>query len=210
MIERQSGTPASVTPGSEILDVLNELLRLDHDAIGSYEIAIEHLVNRGSADQIEAFKGDHERHILRLNELVYEYGGVPANEPNASSPLTQAIQKLAGVGGDEGLLLAWRANEHRLLNRYRRYVRRARGWPEPVRALIDEHAADEERHYAWVLGLLEEAREPSDTRLDGLRQIVLETRARVADFVAHEVRTNPARGLISIFVVGFVAGRLIR
>ena len=45
---------------AEILEGLNDLLQLDHDAVGAYEIAMEKLKDRDHADQIAGFRRDHQ------------------------------------------------------------------------------------------------------------------------------------------------------
>jgi rubrerythrin len=135
---------------AEILEGLNDLLQLDHDAVGAYEIAMEKLEDRDHASQIAGFLRDHERHIRELNELIAELGGVPTNEPHATAPFKQALQSLGGLGGDRGVLTAFRANELQVRTRYDSYASRANAWPTAVKRVIDRNALDEERHYRWV------------------------------------------------------------
>ena len=135
---------------AEILDGLNDLLQLDHDAVGAYEIAMRKLEDRDHADQVAGFRRDHERHIRALNELIAELGGTPKNEPHATGPFKQALQSLGAVGGDRGLLLAFRANELQVREKYDRYAAKANAWPTHVKRVVDGCALDEERHYRWV------------------------------------------------------------
>jgi hypothetical protein len=142
-------------PTSEILDGLNDLLQLDHDAIGAYEIAIEKLEDRDHASQISGFKRDHERHIRDLNEAIASLGGTPKNEPHATGPFKQALQSLGGLGGDKGVLIAWRTNELLVRTKYDSYAAKANFWGENLKRLVDRNALDEERHYEWVTRALE-------------------------------------------------------
>jgi ElaB/YqjD/DUF883 family membrane-anchored ribosome-binding protein/rubrerythrin len=144
-----------MAPTPEVLDGLNDLLQLDHDAIGAYEIAIERLEDRDNANQISGFKLDHERHIRSLNELIATLGGEPKNEPHATGPFKQALQRLGAAGGDKGLLLAFRANELQVRMKYDRYASKAVFWPADAKRVVDQNALDEERHYHWVSDLLE-------------------------------------------------------
>jgi rubrerythrin len=146
---------ASTGASTEVVEGLNDLLQLDHDAIGAYQVAIEKLEDRDWADQIAGFMLDHERHVRHLNELVTEYGGTPVNEPHATGPFKTGLQRLGGLGGDKGLLIAFRANELQVRAKYDRYASRANRWPAEVKRVIDENALDEERHYAWVSSTLD-------------------------------------------------------
>ncbi|CAN5743881.1 hypothetical protein BH23GEM6_BH23GEM6_07800 [soil metagenome] len=155
-MEIEGSRGSATASASEILEGLNDLLQLDHDAIGAYEIAIEKLEDRDHANQISGFKLDHERHIRELNTVILELGGTPANEPHATAPLKQAMQKVGALGGDRGTLIAWRANELQVRTKYDSYASRANAWPANVKRLVDEAALDEERHYHWVAETLQQ------------------------------------------------------
>jgi rubrerythrin len=139
---------------AEILEGLNDLLQLDHDAIGAYQIAMEKLHDRDQADQIAGFRRDHERHIRELNELIAELGGTPKNHPHATGPFKLALQSLGGLAGDKGVLMAFRTNELAVRSKYDSYASRANHWPTHIKRVIDACALDEERHFRWVSDLL--------------------------------------------------------
>lgn len=152
-MDTAQGAGSRAAPTSEVLEGLNDLLQLDHDAIGAYQIAIEKLEDRDHADQIAGFRRDHERHIRELNEVIAELGGTPVNEPHATGPFKQALQSLGGLGGDKGILMAWRTNELQVRTKYDSYASKANAWPQNVKRIIDRNALDEERHYEWVTGV---------------------------------------------------------
>jgi ElaB/YqjD/DUF883 family membrane-anchored ribosome-binding protein len=139
---------------AEVLDGLNDLLQLDHDAIAAYDVAIEKLEDRDHADQIAGYRRDHERHIRELNQLILNLGGTPKNEPHLTGPFKTAMQSLGGLAGDKGILLAWRTNELQVRTRYDSYASKAMLWPPDVKRVVDGAALDEERHYEWVAGVL--------------------------------------------------------
>jgi len=139
----------------EVLDGLNDLLQLDHDALAAYDVAISKLEDRDHAGQITGFRRDHERHVYELNELVTRLGGTPVNHPHATGPFKTALQSLGGLAGDKGLLMAFRTNELQVRTKYDTYASRAMLWPPEVKRVIDGAALDEERHYAWVAGVLQ-------------------------------------------------------
>lgn len=140
---------------SEIVDGLNDLLQLDHDAIGAYDIAIEKLQDRDHASQIQGFRRDHERHSQELNGLIAALGGQAKNEPHFTGPFKAGLQSLAGLGGDRGLLVAFRSNELQVRTKYDMYAARANHWPANVKRVVDQAALDEERHYRWVADALQ-------------------------------------------------------
>jgi vacuolar-type H+-ATPase subunit H len=141
---------APPVPVSDIIDGLNDLLQLDHDAIGAYDVAIEKLADRDHANQILGFRRDHERHIQELNELIAALGGEAKNQPHLTGPFKQALQSLGAVGGDRGVLAAFRQNELQVRSKYELYAAKANHWPQNLKRAIDRNALDEERHYRWV------------------------------------------------------------
>lgn len=149
------GGRGAATATTEVLDGLNDLLQLNHDALGAYEVAIEKLEDPDHASQISGFKLDHERHVRELNEAIQRLGGSPTNEPHATGPFKKAMQGLGAMAGDRGALLAWRTNELQVRTKYDNYAAKAVHWPDEVKRLIDEQALDEERHYRWVADVLQ-------------------------------------------------------
>ena len=112
---------------------LNDLLQLDHDAIGAYAIAITRLRNDGLRQTLREFKRDHERHVEALTRLIAEQGGVAVQMPHLPSGVFKlAVQGLGALGGDAELLLAFMANERQVRDKYRRAA--ARDFPIAIRA----------------------------------------------------------------------------
>jgi hypothetical protein len=58
------------------------------------------------------------------------------------------------AGGDRSVLLAFVSNEWQSREKYARYA--ARPYEPELAALIQRHAADEARHYAWACDELEQ------------------------------------------------------
>lgn len=162
--------PRQSASTEEIVAGLNDLLQLDHDAIGSYEIAMERLEDRDHASQIAGFRLDHERHVRELTELIRSLGGTPKNEPHATGPLKQALQGLGAVAGDKGLLMAFRTNELQVRTKYDGYASKAVMWPAEVKRVIDGNALDEERHYRWVSEVLGKDENEALDKVDAARE----------------------------------------
>jgi bacterioferritin (cytochrome b1) len=231
-----NGGPAGATASAEdVLDTLNDLLQLNHDAIGAYDIAIEKLEDRDHASQISGFKLDHERHIRELNDAILGLGGSPRNEPHKTSALKEAMQNLGAMAGDRGALLAWRANELQVRTKYDKYASKAVHWSNDVKRLIDQQALDEERHYRWVAetlaalgtlgasgvgsvrnriaGVADTAREKAASGVSTARERAsegLDRAAGLGDEVENRVRTSPLKTLLMLFGVGFIIGRILR
>lgn len=219
-MESETGTRATAAPVRKVLEGLNDLLRLDHDAIGAYQVAMEKLENREWADQIAGFAADHRRHIRELNQLIVELGGTPANEPHLTGPFREAIQSLGALGGDRGVLVAFRANELQVRMKYDRYASTANRWPHNAKLVVDGNALDEERHYRWATEVVEGLGLPATggaeidaaTRIrEGINQIsekveIDELRAGVEE----RTRARPIPILLATFFAGFIVGRILR
>ena len=98
MDTQSTGTHAPAL--QEVLDGLNDLLQLDHDAIAAYDGAISKLEDRDHAGMIAGYRLDHERHVRELNELVARLGGTPANHPHVTGPF-----KTRTTGGSVAVVL---------------------------------------------------------------------------------------------------------
>ena len=154
---------------------LNDLLKLDHDAVQAYTLAIRQIESDEYKRQLEAFRGDHERHIDELTALVRSRGATPLELPHLpSGAFKLAVQAVGGVGGDRAVLLAFKANERQVRDKYRRAARAIH--PADVTSVLARAADDEARHYSWALETLEDL---------GLDPSSVTARAEQAFEVAH-------------------------
>jgi rubrerythrin len=173
---------------AEVMEGLNDLLQLDHDAVSAYDAAIEKFEDPDLATQITGFRRDHERHITELNELIHGLGGTPDNSRHATAPFKEALQSLGALAGDKGLLIAWRANELQVRTKYDSYASRATSWPADVKRVIDQNALDEERHYSWVVDVLQRMGiGPDDDLETGIATRLREARTQ-AESLAHRAQ----------------------
>ncbi len=139
--------------------MLNDLLALDHDALQAYDVAIGALLDPTYVEQVRAFRADHERHIQELVPLIREKGGIPIEMPHMPTGLFKlAVQKAgAAAGGDRAVLLAFKANERQGRDDYRRAAdKMVPQGEERLGDILRRAAADESRHYQWVLETHEE------------------------------------------------------
>jgi rubrerythrin len=132
---------------------LNDLIQLDYDAVRAYDVAIEHLESEARRATLMRFREDHLRHIRDLGALVTRYGGTPADGPQGTSGLFGLMMQHEGrIGGDRTMLLAFKANEARMRDKYLERARQAHS-PD-VATVLQRNARDELRHYAWAEQIL--------------------------------------------------------
>ena len=206
---------------------LNDLLRLDHDAVQAYTLAIALLAEERYRETLTAFRADHERHVQVLTGLIRDRGGVPLELPHLpTGAFKLAVQVVGAAGGDRGLLLAFKANERQVRDKYRRA---AAGTSAPdVAPIIGHHADDEQRHYTWVLETLDDLGVGQDTPVGVAERVVELAHGRVADAIegaerqvtvagetvrraaaAQAARTPWGAALVALGA-GFLAGQLGR
>ncbi|NLL13114.1 MAG: ferritin-like domain-containing protein [Fibrobacter sp.] len=134
---------------NEMIDKLNSLIRLDNDALSSYNKVIEVIEEATLKAEITRFRDDHKRHVSVLSELVKSYGGEASTEQKDIRRLflggATALQSLFGV---EGALKALHTGEKITNKNYSESVQ----WdvPEDVKTVLKENYADEQRHIRFV------------------------------------------------------------
>jgi hypothetical protein len=139
---------------AELTALLNDLLQLDHDAVGAYNIALRELDSPQLRTQLEAHLRDHERHIEELGIHIEKQDGMKMPVPHLTGAFKMAVQAAAGPGSDRAVLLAFKANEMQARDKYARAAARQELPPE-IQATLQRGAADERRHYDWAVHSLE-------------------------------------------------------
>lgn len=168
--------------GPALVALLNDLLQLDHDAVGAYTLAIEQVQNEHSRQDLIRFRGDHQKHIADLTRLLRSHGGTPVPMPHIpSSGFKLAVQAAGGAGGDREILLAFKSNEGQVRDKYVRAA--AESHPQDVAEVLQRNAADEEKHYRWVSEALDRMGAGPDTGI-GKAEAAFETvHGRSADLM---------------------------
>lgn len=170
-----SGTSSDAT----LIAELNDLLQLDHDAVEAYTIAIDRIRDPRHRESLVAFRADHKRHIEELAALVRAKGGLPTEMPHPTGALKLAVQAGGALGNDVSLLLAFKAVEGQVRDKYRRAAQR--GTPTDVAEVIRRGAEDETRHHAWAEQTLRELGAGSGTLPHGVASALEQVHKMLAD-----------------------------
>ena len=108
-------------PGADprLVDGLNDLLRLEHDAGAAYNLAFENM--RGDRLRLAArvFRIDHARHAADLARLVRARGGEPVEAAHMPGGFFEQAMRVAAAEGDREMLEVLRINEALVRERYR-------------------------------------------------------------------------------------------
>jgi uncharacterized protein (TIGR02284 family) len=130
------------------IEELNELIRWDLDAISAYDGAINDLKEAPVRDPLIQFRGDHERHVANLSEIVRRLGGTAAESAGLKGIVRKTMTKVASLGGAELTLKAMRANEEVLNKTYAHHL--SLEFPDDILDVIRQNYGDEQRHLAWI------------------------------------------------------------
>ncbi|HKP74478.1 MAG TPA: ferritin-like domain-containing protein, partial [Longimicrobiaceae bacterium] len=171
---------ATERSGPELIADLNDLLALDHDAIAAYSLAIGRVSRAEYREALAGFRGDHQRHVEQLTQLIRDRGGVPVQMPHLPSGFFKAaMQALGTLGDDRAVLAAWKTNEGQVRDKYLRYTQQV--YDPAVGTIIGEAAADEERHYAWGEQVLAQLGVREGTLAHAAQEVVEAVHGRIAD-----------------------------
>lgn len=133
----------------KLLDRLNDLLMLDHDAVNAYEQAIKRFHSTLCRDKLREFQGDHRRHIVDLKACIENYGGTAKDRADIKGFFIKGMTAIQSMAGDEMALKAMHTNE-RITNRQYEDALKDLSMPNDVRDLVQRNRSDEARHLAWI------------------------------------------------------------
>jgi rubrerythrin len=160
--------------------MLNDLLQLDHDAVGAYGVAIHASADESHRETLREFRADHERHIEEITRLIQDRDGKPIQAPHLpTSVFKLAVQKAGSLGGETALLLAFKANERQSRDKYRRSAENSDDLE--VADVLARAADDEVRHYDWAVRALLERGVSPDSATARVERVIEIGNARLTD-----------------------------
>ena len=181
-------TERTIGDNAALIADLTDLLQLEFDALPAYSVAIVGLRRPDLRDKLASFRADHERHAHDLSAHIRRLGGVPVALPHLPTGLLKLGVQMAGLpGGDRAVLLAFVSNEWQSQEKYARYA--ARPYPPELAGLLQRHAADEARHYAWACDALEGMGCGADTPVGSAAQAFARFHGTAADTIEALGRT---------------------
>ena len=128
---------------------LQELVKLDYDAIEAYEEAIQRLEDSAHKSKLEEFRQDHVRHTENLGEILRKMNQEVPTGPDMKRMLTEGKVKIGSLGGDKAILRAMNANEKVTNETYEKALK-LDNLDTHTRQTLEQNLADEQRHKAWI------------------------------------------------------------
>lgn len=132
----------------KMISHLNDLIALDHDAVGAYEASIKRIDVPFLQDRLREFQSDHLRHIQSLSDVVRRLGGTPRDRPDLKGVVLKGFTAVTSAMGNEAALRAMQGNEVLTNRTYRKALDEV--WPEDIRAILEANLGDEQRHLAFI------------------------------------------------------------
>ena len=154
---------------NDVIDRLNDLIKLDIDASRAYGQALDNIDHPDIKSHMTRYRDDHDRHVTELQAAVRGLGGSPAEmTPDIKGYFIEGFTALRSMTGTEGALKAMQTNERLTNSRYQDAVKELAGAPAEVMTLLDRNYADERLHLEYVTRALDtrawEARRPETGR----------------------------------------------
>jgi uncharacterized protein (TIGR02284 family) len=131
----------------DVIELLNDLIRLDVDAIHAYSQAIDACKRAEIRDKLSEFRAEHEGHIEVLSGEVQSLGGTPDVRKDFKGLLVEGFAAIVSQG-DASALLAMRANEEITTRTYQHALEKDP--PPGILAVVTNAFADERRHLGWI------------------------------------------------------------
>lgn len=128
---------------------VRSLARLDVDAIGAYDAAIQQVDVEDVKTKLAEFRLDHVRHVQDLNAMLAKLGGEQiAVEPDMKGVVLKTMTSMTSRLGTEAALVSMMGNEG-LTNVTYELALKA-DWTEEEREIIEKNRADEKVHITWL------------------------------------------------------------
>jgi len=133
---------------TKYVERLNDLIKLDFDAVNSYEEAIQEISIESVRSQLRTFQNDHRQHIQRLSAAVQAQGGKPHDRGSAKGFFLKQMTAIRARMGNESAIRAMQANETLVNNHYAKAAKEP--WPDDLRKLVESNYRDEQRHLSYL------------------------------------------------------------
>ncbi|WP_437287710.1 helix-hairpin-helix domain-containing protein [Sorangium sp. So ce406] len=126
------------------LEQIVGLILLDMAAAEAYRVAIAACTTPEIKRQLEAFRGDHERHARELSDAL------GASLPDQPDERGQCIRRYTELSAREerSALVAMRGNEELTNDAYASAL--GSDLPDDVRRMVEANWQDERRHIRWI------------------------------------------------------------
>jgi len=132
----------------KMIDQLNHLLKVDHDAINSYEEAINGIDIEHVRSKLREFQSDHRTHVDKLTQAIRQMGGQPHERSSVKGFFQKQMTAISARMGNEAAIRAMEANEKLVNQSYAKAAKEP--WPPDLLNLVQHNFDDEKRHLSFL------------------------------------------------------------
>src|SRR5579875_2185229 len=129
-------------------ELLEDLIRLDYDAVQAYQAAIDRLHEESHRSALGEFVEDHLRHTRELGALLAAMGRTPPRQGGAKRYLAKGKAAIGGLLGDKAVLQAMRSTANDTSTAYERAVK-FHGAPTATLDILERAREDAHREIDW-------------------------------------------------------------
>ena len=131
------------------VELLNDLVRREYDALSALHAADEHLREPRDRTQTQSFLATHRQHVADLDQLVLDRGETPSARGDVEELVRKGKVLLGALAGEQAILVAMKSNTDVLVTHYRAASTDER-LTTHERDVIARLLAEEEWHSAWL------------------------------------------------------------
>lgn len=135
---------------SDLGELLCDMIILDQDAIEAYSAAAERIEAEEIKARLLEFRGDHERHVRDLTDIVQGMNLTAPEAPTVNREVAQASMIMAKMGGDRGILMGLKATEEQTNFAYDHAVKHP-DLKDDIRSVLELNLSDERRHRDYII-----------------------------------------------------------
>jgi rubrerythrin len=138
----------------KLIDHLNDLLQLEHDATRAYELCIQNIKDKQIALKLLDFHSDHQHHLHKLTQFILQNDGRPKERPDLKGPFLAGMTAVMSMTSVTNALRVMLQNETLTNNAYDAAAEDQ--FPADILKQIRSFREDEHRHKAWIAKKLDE------------------------------------------------------
>ncbi len=137
------------------VEPLNRLLRGELSAVETYQLALEHVSDAQTAEQLERISTEHLQAIGLLREHIREFGGIADETSGSWGLFAQTVEGTASVFGQKAALKALKEGEEHGLKEYKAIMSDPSLRPELKQILAERLQLRQKEHIETLSRCLE-------------------------------------------------------
>lgn len=147
------------TIDTQVIEVLNDLLKNAHDGAQSYRTGAEEVSSPALKEKFSALADYHDATAVELARLITTYGGEPTEHGSVTGALHRGwlkVKTAVGADSDVSILDEAERGEDGNVARYRKAIKET--LPPEIASVVSKLAANAQRSHDEIKALRDQAR----------------------------------------------------